>query len=210
MKYFLFFCLVALPAFFSARAQFAVREDQKLIYRMKESCRRVYFGFSTGINNPVGPIGLQADLVLSERVSIGSGLGLSGWGIKTFLESRYYFKPCKPGWAAAAGFTYSFGDTHIYTTEETVRGHEDVNISLNDQLNFMISAYRVFPLGKRGKNRFHLQAGYSVPMSSRFTQTDGPPLTARGLDYINSRFIQLIAPGGPILALGFSFGAGQR
>jgi hypothetical protein len=210
MKQTLLIGLLALLAYAPAQSQTSSRGDQKLVRRMAPAaagCPRVYIGFSTGINNPVGLLGPQVDLASTDRVSIGSGIGLSSWGYKTYLEGRYYFKPCNRGWALAGGLTYNTGETEVtLQTEETIVGEAQVTIRQEGQANFMLSAYHFFNLGRQGRNRFHLQFGYSVPLSaSRFSQTAGPALTSRGAD-----IIEAIAPGGLLLGVGFSFGAGRQ
>src|SRR5690606_12762589 len=107
MKQTLLFCLgLLLLAQLPAQAQNSSSGSQRLISRKATNtkltgCPRVYIGFSTGINNPVGLIGPQVDLAIAPSVSISSGFGLSSWGYKTYLEGRYYFKPCNRGWALA-------------------------------------------------------------------------------------------------------------
>ncbi len=187
--------------------------DQQLMrrrdagHRRAGGCPRAYIGFSTGINNPVGLLGPQVDIAISPSVSIGTGIGLSSWGFKTFVEGRYYFRPCNRGWAIGSGFTYNTGGNNIeLQNQKTIYGDGTVMVDLHSQANFMASAYHFFSLGRSGRNRFHLQAGFSVPLGTKgeFIQRGGAPLTSTGVDNIRA-----IAPGGLILGLGFSFGAGR-
>jgi hypothetical protein len=174
--------------------------------RQTTDCPKVYIGFSTGINNTVGLIGPQVDFAITPAVSIGTGFGLSSWGYKTFIEGRYYFKPCNRGWAVAGGFTYNTGGGDIPLTLETIYGDRGVIVDLKPQPNFMFSGYHFFNLGRSGRNRFHLQAGYSIPLKTpEFTVTSGEVLTKKGHDVVIA-----IAPGGLILGLGFSFGIGGK
>jgi hypothetical protein len=70
----------------------------------------------------------------------------------------------------------------------------------------MFSGYHFFNLGRSGRNRFHLQAGYSIPITSPdFTVKSNDILTKNGHDVVIA-----IAPGGLILGLGFSFGIGGQ
>src|SRR6478735_4241954 len=90
----------------------------------------LYLGFSFGINNPVGFFGPQMDVVITKKVSAGTGIGLSTWGNKIFLEGRYYFDQYNRGWAVASGLTYSVGSkglklpgvATIYGEQEVVVG----------------------------------------------------------------------------------------
>ena len=173
--------------------------------RAASSCPRVYIGFSTGINNPVGILGPQIDIAVLPVLSFATGIGLSTWGYKTYLEGRYYFKTCNRGWAVAGGVTHNTGLDRVELTDaETIAGEMDVTVELKPQTNFMISGYHFFNLGRSGRNRFHLQAGYSVPITEvQYRQLSGAPLTRKSSDAVMA-----IAPGGLILGLGFSFGVG--
>ena len=53
-----------------------------------------YLGFSTGMNNMIGILGPQLDVVLSEKFTLGAGIGLSTWGSKWALNLKFYPK----GW----------------------------------------------------------------------------------------------------------------
>lgn len=174
--------------------------------KSKGGCPRVYIGFSTGINNPVGIIGPAIDIAITPSVSIGTGVGISSWGTKIFLEGRYYFKPCNRGWAIGSGFTYNTGLQNAeFQDVETVVGKATVRINERAQSNFMLSGYHFFDLGRAHRNRFHLQAGFSVPLSDKYyEQIGGPQMTSDSHD----AFL-LTAPGGLILGAGFSFGLGQ-
>jgi hypothetical protein len=177
--------------------------------RKAPSYQIAYLGFSGGINNPVGLLGLQLDLAFSPQASINTGIGISSWGYKAALEGRYYFKPCNRGWAAAFGLTYSTGGKAVKLNNiETSMGNNTVVVDMSQQANLMISAYHFFNLGMRGTNRFHLQLGYSIPLTEpRFTTQYNyyaPSPTEKGRNTIRA-----LAPGGIILGLGFSFGTGK-
>jgi hypothetical protein len=171
------------------------------------SCPLVYFGFSSGINNAVGLFGPQIDIAFTESFSAGTGFGISSWGYKFFGEGRFYFDACNRGWALGAGVTYNTGIRNFVLQDaETRGGMMDVPVDLHPQTNIMISAYRFFNIGRSGRNRFHLQVGGSIPTSGKkYTQLDGPPLTGNPVQTLKT-----ISPGGLLVGLGFSFGAGRR
>lgn len=203
----LILCLFSLHV--AAQAQSGQRMMQRTEERHKSrketACPRVYIGFSTGINNPVGVLGPQVDIAISPSVSLGTGVGISSWGTKTFIEGRYYFKQCHRGWAVAGGFTYNTGlQDAEFEDMETVAGKATVRVDERPQANFMFSGYHFFNLGRAHRNRFHLQAGYSIPLTEKhYEQTYGPPMTRDAHDAM-----LITAPGGLILGLGFSFGLG--
>lgn len=171
------------------------------------ACPLIYFGFSSGINNAVGLFGPQIDIAFTESFSAGTGFGISSWGYKVFGEGRFYFDPCNRGWALGAGLTYSTGlRNFVLRDAETRGGTMDVSVDLHPQTNVMISAYRFFNIGRSGRNQFHLQVGGSIRTSrDRFTQLDGPPLTGTPVQTLKT-----ISPGGFLVGLGFSLGAGRR
>lgn len=169
------------------------------------ACPRLYYGFSTGMNNAVGIFGPQFDVALDETFSLGTGFGISSWGYKLFAESRFYFGECNRGWALGAGVTYNTGIRDVVLEDqETLGGRQNIPVELHPQTNVMLSGYRFFNLGRRGRNRWHLQAGASIPTSrKKFTQLDGPPLAGTPTESLKRA-----SPGGLILGIGFSFGAG--
>ncbi len=168
-------------------------------------CPSLYIGFSTGMNNAVGIFGPQIDIAFNTSFSAGTGFGISSWGYKFFAEGRFYFDDCNRGWALGAGLTYSTGiRDFVLQNAETRGGTMDVPLDLHPQTNIMLSAYRFFNLGRRGRNRWHLQLGGSIPTSGKkFTQLQGPELTGGPVQMLNS-----ISPGGLVIGLGLSFGAG--
>ena len=184
------------------------QSDQRLMHGKRVSkakaCPRAYIGFSTGINNPVGFIGPQVDIAINPEISIGSGVGLSTWGTKVFLEGRYYFGLCNQGWAIGSGITHNTGTKNLpLPNVHTIYGEQDVVIDQYPQTNFMLSGYYFFPLGHSGRNRFHVQAGYSIPLTERARYDSNYPLTQKGQNQI-----YFLSPGGIIVGLGFSFGIG--
>lgn len=167
-------------------------------------CSRMYVGFSTGMNNSVGFIGPTIDVAVTEHWSAGTGIGLSTWGNKMFLEGRYYFGSCNRGWAIAAGFTYSAGSQGLNLPDvKTVYGEENVVIDQHPQYNAMLSGAYFFNLGRARRNRFHLQAGYSLPFGTKGQFDSQTPLSPEG-----EQQVQFLAPGGLMVGLGFSFGFG--
>src|SRR5690606_31783965 len=157
-----------------------------------------YVGFSGGINNPVGLIGVQLDLAFSPRASVNTGIGLSSWGYKAALEGRYYFKPCNRGWAVAGGLTYNTGGRGVKVNDiATSYGSNTVIVDMDPQAALMVSAYYFFNVGLKGKNRFHVQLGYSIPLSEpRFTlqyNSYAPRPNEEG-----KKTIRALAPGGVI------------
>ena len=82
----LFLCTVAIIAMMAQNSIAQIKSDNALT----SSCPKFYLGFSSGLENPVGLLGVNVDFPIS-NFSIGGGLGLSSWGLKLATEGRYYF-----------------------------------------------------------------------------------------------------------------------
>lgn len=173
-------------------------------YRGGNSCNKFYIGVSSGINNSVGLVGVNFDVPIVDHFSLGTGVGLSSWGYKSFVEGRYYFGECHRGWALGVGATYNTGINDIATTLPTVyQGETDVLMDWEPVPAAFFSAYHFFNLGRAG-HRFHLQLGWS----QRF---DDEPYTVKSNHILSSdakTVMGLLAPGGIIFGFGFTFGIG--
>ena len=75
-----------------------------------------------------------------------------------------------------------------------------MTFELLPQTNLFLNLYHYFNVGKKG-NRFYLQAGYSVPLSSKsYEIKSGHTLTDDG-----EAVMKVLRPGGLSLGLGFYF-----
>ena len=167
-------------------------------------CPKLYITTSTGCNNNTGIVGVSFDIPIEKYLSVEAGLGESSWGTKLTLGGKYYLKPCHRGWAFGTGLTYNTGLNGFTDNLETQYNGgpvESVTFNLHSQTNVYFAAYRYWNLGRR-YNRFYIEFGYSVPLGSqnKYDQTMGDPISPKSADVMN-----LIAPGGVIAAIGFSF-----
>ena len=172
--------------------------------RRRESHAPLYINLSTGLNSNAGIIGLGLEIPVSDHISLEGGLGISSWGYKAYACGKYYIHPDFKGWAFGPGITYNSGLDRFTTNLETAYGStETVELHLDPQANLFLAAYRNWRLGRQS-NRIFLQLGLSMPVTGvSFWQTGGTPIS-RNAESV-TRFI---APGGLIVAVGFSFGAG--
>ncbi len=187
-------CLATLTAV--AKNPYGKRNDQ--------SCAKFYLGLSTGINNHSGILGVNFDVPVTGHFSLGTGLGLSSWGYKSYGEGRFYFKDCNRGWALGAGITYATGAEDFIVEMPTTIGTTDVSMNLEPVTNVAVSAYHFFGLG-RGSHRFYLQMGWS----QRLNDTPYVVTSGHTLDSDGKAAMDLVTPGGLILGFGFSFGLGR-
>ena len=181
--------------------------ETKTIHKKHKSvdarfCRKLYVGFSMGINNPGGIIGLDVDVPVSRHIAVGAGYGPSTWGDKFYIDGKYYFRPCHRGFAIGVGVTHNTGNNNFTENLETINGTEDVTLKLKAQTNAFVGAYYFWTLGRR-YNRLFVQAGYSIPFATySYTEVNGDPL-----DNVGEAVVKLLSPGGFMMGVGFSFGA---
>lgn len=181
--------LAAAVACFSASAQ----ADNK-----KADCPTFYLGVSTGLENPAGLLAFNIEAPI-KNFSVAGGAGLSSWGWKVFAEGRHYFSPCNRGWALGVGVSHNTGLNDFTTEMETIAGRRDVRVDLKPQTNVFLSGYHFFNLGRR--NRFYIQGGYSIRLKEDVYSLEAGPM----LDDDGETMMKILAPGGVILAVGFSF-----
>lgn len=181
--------------------------EKKEVQEKKEvkptHCPSLYITTSTGLNNNTGILGFSLDVPVGKHISLDAGPGIGSWGFKLYAGAKYYLDSCQRGWAFGTGITYSTGVSNLHQNLPTVDGNtEAVILNENAQANILFAAYKYWTLGKR-YNRFYLELGWSVKVTScdKFNQISGTPITSDAASVIN-----LIAPGGPIAAVGLSFG----
>lgn len=195
--------LILLPLLLCACITADAQKRSSREARNMGSCPRFYIGLSTGLENQSGLIGFNMDVPI-KSFSLGAGFGLASWGYKSYLEARYYFNPCNRGWALGTGVTYNTGLTNFTTLLPTTTGDQDVTLNLHPKTNVFLAGYRFWNLGKRG-NRFYLELGYSLRLDeNNYTVVSNHKLTSDG-----DAVMTLLAPGGLIFGLGFSFGLGK-
>jgi len=200
----LLFCLPGLFAVAQNRNEPPVRETKKKERIVRPvHCPKLYITTSSGINNNTGVIGFNFDVPVGPEISLDLGVGTGTWGTKLYAGGKYYLEPCHRGWAFGTGITYSSGLTNFHQNLETIYyNSEEVVLDLNPQTNILFAAYRYWNLGRR-YNRVYLELGYSAALSGgdKYTEVAGNPLTNN-----SDKVMRLLAPGGLIIACGFSFG----
>lgn len=163
----------------------------------------IYITTSTGINNNTGIVGFNFELPVNERVAIDAGPGFGTWAYKVYAGAKYYLKPAQRGFAFGAGFTYAVGEHRMRHLETSIYGNTTESIyQQNPRTNVLFAAYRYWSLGEQ-YNRLYAQLGWSIPLSGgdKITQISGPRMSENSI-----RRRESLAPGGPILAIGISFG----
>lgn len=159
-----------------------------------------YLDLSTGLDNHTGIIGLAALFPFTEKVGLRTGIGLGAWGTKFGIGLKFENRLSK-GWGAGIGYSHCPGmdDIDLTMTDQTGATRE-VNFDLLQvgSINFTLNHNWVF----RNKNIFFIEFGYATPTGGEefYRINDGSTLTPE-----EELVMNIIRPGGVILALGFKF-----
>jgi hypothetical protein len=171
--------------------------------REKNSCRPYYIGLSTGINNLGGLLGFDFEYSLNNITTAGAHIGVGTWGIKTGIDARYYRKECHTGWAYGLGISYAGGNRERTWPLETISGPKNVLLQLHPQAGVQLEIRRFFSIGKHG-HRLWTELGWN----QRFTRKVYTVLDGQTLSLLADRSINLLCPGGLVIAAGYSMGIG--
>lgn len=160
----------------------------------------LYVGLSTGLENPSGYLGFDAELPV-DHFSVGGGVGLSTWGIKFYAQGKYYLKPSHKGWAFGLGLSHNTGISGVKVDGiETTTGEQNLVLNFKPQTNLFWTVHHYFRMGNR--HRFFVMAGYSARLRSTVFEYNGPYI----LQPVVNEAMKWAAPGGFMAGLGFSFG----
>ena len=99
------------------------------------------------------------------------------------------------------GVTYNTGLANFSTSLPTTTGDQTVRLDLEPKVNVFVAGYRFWNLGRNG-HRIWLQVGYSLRLDEdNYTILSGHTLTSGG-----DQAMTILAPGGLMVGVGFSFG----
>lgn len=165
----------------------------------------VYLGLSTGLENMIGLIGPQIEIVASKPLRIGGGIGISSWGTKWAVNLQYYPKD----WYKLffkTGYSRNSGLDDFETELKLVSGSmEDVRLNLNPVDNLFVTIGYAWKVGKR--NKFYLEGGYAIPLTTEDYYTLLDPVELHS-DAKNE--LRTLRPGGLVLAVGINFAVGNK
>ncbi|WP_296620635.1 hypothetical protein [Marivirga sp.] len=161
---------------------------------------KFYFGVGTGINTYTGLAGLSGNFIIEKKLFVQAGLGLSSWGVRTSIGLRYD-RSYRNGFTYGIGLSNSSGIDDIDMELETASGGtRDINMQLENAPAIYIKTGYNWWFGEN--NTFNINLGYSVALKGQpWTVNDGSSLSPT-----SQQVLQLIAPGGIILGMGFTFG----
>jgi hypothetical protein len=162
---------------------------------------KVFLGFSTGIDNMIGILGPQVEFVVVDKLIVGGGIGLSSWGTKWAVNLQFY----PNGWHKfylKTGYSKNSGLDEFETELELSSGNtEMVMMDLKPIGNLFFTAGYAWKMGKR--NKFYLEGGYALPLVTE----DYYVLYDENvqLSETSKQALQMLRPGGLVIALGFNF-----
>lgn len=167
---------------------------------MRDSIPKFYLGVGAGLNNYTGLLGVSANVRIYHKFFLQAGVGLGSWGSKVSVGARYDLAYRK-GWSFGVGISNCSGLKDFKTNLELKSGvKQDVTMDLLrvNTLNLKVSYY--FKMGRR--HNFYLESGYAAPLqSSPYVIKDGSVLSNTSISAMD-----IAAPGGFLLGLGFTFG----
>jgi hypothetical protein len=165
-------------------------------------CETTFITLGTGLNSNYGIAGIGIDFKLVDKLQGSVSGGIGSWGFKSAGEMRFFYSGCmQKGSAFAVGLAYASGLPEMETEMETTTDEmEDVTLELGAQTNLQVSWYKSYAIKEH--HRFFFQVGYSFPVSGvSYNVKSGETLSDASKTAMN-----MIAPGGVLVATGFGFG----
>lgn len=186
------------------------KEEEESVKNTESMVKSVHYqgiGFGTGINSPIGFLGLDAEIIFYDRFGLNIGVGLGSWGTKASVTFKQYLGS-KRNWSFNAGYSYSSGaddvdlemDSDFLANQSQTR---DVNFDLLGASNLNLSFIYHLRVGKEKLNRLLFEFGYSIQLQdNRYRILDqNVALSDQG-----KMFMSILQPGGLMLAMRFNFG----
>jgi hypothetical protein len=157
-------------------------------------------GISTGIDNFTGMLGVQGSLKVQEHFSVRAGVGIGSWGGKYSFGAKYDTQDVG-GWSFGAGYSYCPGFESLSISSETTYGTtEEVSFKLLSASTANLTITKNWRVGRA--NTFYLEMRYDIPLEGRRWEVITNDVV---LSETAEAAMDIIQPGGLILAIGFAF-----
>ncbi len=160
----------------------------------------------TGLNCPSGFIGIGGEQRISTKNTVYGGVGLSTWGTKFTLGTRFYRKYPIKG-VLGVGLSYATGYPERDLTMNVSNPNDvvvdtTVSMSTNPAVQLNITWGYSWKMGK--KSRFYFETGWSVRTSTKTKYT----INTQGYkpSEVTDVLMSILEPSGLILTIGFAFG----
>lgn len=179
-------------------------QQQDNAFNAKESNPLGFIGLSGGLDNMIG-FGPQVDFFVMDKLSLGAGIGISGWGYKYAFYTQYFLKQYYK-YYFKAGYSHNTGLDEFEPELELSNGQtEKVKMDLKPVNNVFLTAGYGWKLGKR--NRFYAELGYAIPINADEYYVIYDPAVV--LSSTSEQALKMQRPGGLVIAAGFNFAIGK-
>lgn len=191
-----FLSILALSSFAQFDANYQTPYEEETIDKPA-----AYINLSGGLDNHVGLAGVSLSVPVYKKLGIRTGVGIGAWGLKYNVGLRL-IDYTQRGWRYGIGYSFCPGVKEIELTfTDTSGGSRVVNMDLLPVGSLNATIGYQWMVGS--KNIFYLESGFAFKSSHNkiYETNDGSTLTA------DEEFImEIVRPGGFIIALGFQIG----
>ncbi|MEQ8469911.1 MAG: hypothetical protein RIC35_01930 [Marinoscillum sp.] len=190
-----------IPLLLTAILSIALLDTATAQYEEDYASPDLYLDLSSGIDNHTGILGIGAMFPFNKKMALRAGAGIGAWGGKLSAGIKFEDRETN-GWGFGLSYSHCPGleDMDITFTDAS-GGSRVVNLDLLQvgSINFTINRNWVF----RNKNIFFLETGYAAQTGRKdcYQVNDGSTLTPE-----EDLLMQILRPGGLILALGIRIG----
>jgi len=194
------FLLAIIAVSIQLHAQSGNYYDQYASEPPAEDLPKFYLGVGTGINVYTGLLGISGNYRIDNKLFLQGGIGLSMWGYRSSIGLRYD-RSLGKGFTYGLGLSNSTGIEEIELELETANGDvRMLNMEMENAPTLNLKAGYNWMVGR--KNTFYINLGYAIPFKNQPWQVkDGTNLSVA-----SQQVLEILAPGGIIFELGFTFG----
>lgn len=169
---------------------------------------KLYFNLNSGINSYSGILGIGMEAVFLDQYSLYAGYGFSMWGNRFSIGAKTYITSKRPyGSSIFALYSHSNGFDHLDVNIERrlSSGTKVYEVAVSqDPISSVILGYE-YNLRIIDAIRFNMQVGGMLRLSQPVTDYYDVVEGADQVDSFFQDFMRFSAPGGIMIALGFSF-----
>lgn len=167
-------------------------------------------GCSTGSNNFVSHLGINASFRIHQQLYARIGAGGGVWGPKFAAGLKYDMQEdlrYRSGWSYCLSYAYNKGTKSIFETSisnqnSAITTADSATASVRPLPIRTLSASTVFTKYLNHRVSYHLELGYSLPLTFKPWEIVEGDDSNKGIQ----RNIKLLKPGGLIVAIGVNVG----
>ncbi|MEO9474494.1 MAG: hypothetical protein ABJG41_03140 [Cyclobacteriaceae bacterium] len=186
----------------STFAQYKEPSKAQMVTSTENEPQAFYLALCSGIDNYTGLLGLGGQIPIQDKFVLRGGVGIGAWGGKLSAGVKYE-SLIEDGWGFGASYSHCTGiEGMVLTFDDGTGNPREIEMDLLPVGSINLTANRNWVF-KGGDKLFYLEAGYAFGTggSNYYEINDGSVLTAD-----EELFMQIIRPGGLILAAGLLIG----